>query len=339
MDFYALGLDAPLETTALHDPRTCTKQCCRMVPRTVVTPAGTRVRPPSLGCVPLSAMPPTPTTTTATTTLETDEALGPLETITQSISMEAAAVPFYTDPPDSPSTDDIYGDGADDMDESFAAAIASEETNSLTYHAAEEAREKATRLCVLAVHSTGVSQSDCVLQAVVKGFGDGGAPTVCYDSLWRIPHSVKISVKAFKIHGIHYRDLRASGEPPSREILTLMQLLKRLTDYGARLVIHNAKMTIRLLKQTAVQNGYASVWSFPFVHTCMTAPSRRILNMPAKANPKALAVPTERDVYRYLYKTPFDEEEPDATCISELARTCTVTRDNFVAGVARGWWS
>ena len=71
----------------------------------------------------------------------------------------------------------------------------------------------------------------------------------------------------------------------------------------------------------------------------MTAPSRRILNLPARANPKVLAVPTERDVYRHLYKKPFDEEDPDATCISELARTCTVTRDNFVAGVARGWWS
>ena len=85
------------------------------------------------------------------------------------------------------------------------------------------------------------------------------------------------------------------------------------------------------------------MWTFPFAHTCMTAPSRRILNLPAKANPKVLAVPTERDVYRHLYKTPFDEEEPDAACISELARTCTVTRDNFCGGVggggARGWWS
>jgi len=338
MGFYALGLDAPLEPTALlHDPRTCTKDCCRMVPRTVVTPAGTRVRPPSFGHVPLAAIPTIPTTTT--TTLEAHEALGPLETITQSILVDAAAVPFYTDPLDSPPTDDIYGDGVDDMDESFAAAIASEETNSLAYHAQEEARERATRLCVLAVHSTGVSQSDCVLQAVVKGFGDGGVPTVSYDVLWRIPPSTKISVKAFKLHGIHYRDLRASGDSPSREILTLMQLLKRLTDYGSRLAIHNAKTTIRLLKQTATQNGYGNMWTFPFAHTCMTAPSRRILNLPAKANPKVLAVPTERDVYRHLYKTPFDEEEPDAACISELARTCTVTRDNFVAGVARGWWS
>ena len=93
MGFYALGLDAPLEPTALlHDPRTCTKDCCRMVPRTVVTPAGTRVRPPSFGHVPLAAIPTIPTTTT--TTLEAHEALGPLETITQSILVDAAAVPF-----------------------------------------------------------------------------------------------------------------------------------------------------------------------------------------------------------------------------------------------------
>ena len=316
MDFYALGLGTPLATIsgiptdALHDPLTCSKDCCcesTKVPRTVVTPAGTRVRPPPLRSVPLLP-------------------------IAHSIPADAAA--FYADPLDSPQTD-IYADGIEDMDASFAAAIASEEACSVAY----EERERITRLCVLAVHSTGGSQSDCVLQAVVKGFGDGGVPTVCYDVLWRIPSSCKISVKSFKTHGIHYRDLRASGEPPSREILTLMQLLLRLTKGGARLVIHNAKTTVRLLKQTAAQTGHGSVWTFPFLPTCMTAPSRRILNLPDRANPKALAVPTERDVYRYLYKKPYDEEEPDASCISELARTCTVTRDNFVAGVGRGWWS
>jgi hypothetical protein len=333
MDFYALGLGTPIETSstnALHDPLTCTKNCCRMVPRTVVTPAGTRVCPPPLRSVPL-----VPIVPLSTTTLDAHEALGPFATTAQSIPADTAAVPFYADPLDSPQTDDIYADGVEDVDASFAAAIASEEACSVS----ETALEGVTRLCVLAVHSTGSSQSDCVLQAVVKGFGDGGVPTVCYDVLWRIPSSCKISVKSFKAHGIHYRDLRASGEPPSLEIVTLMQLLLRLTKGGARLVIHNAKTTVRLLKQTAAQNGHGSVWTFPFLPTCVTAPSRRILNLPGRANPKALAVPTERDVYRYLYKKPYDEEEPDASCISELARTCTVTRDNFVAGVGRGWWS
>ena len=306
MDFHALGLDATIETTALHDPLTCSEDCCQMVTRTVRTPAGTRV----------------PLVSIASTTLEAHKA--------QSIPADAGG-PFYADPLDSSSTDDIYGDDA-----SFAAAIAAEEACIV----ANEECEQVTRLCVLAVHSTGIKQDDCVLQAVLKGFGDGAIPTVCYDALWHIPPSCKISVKSFKAHGIHYRDLRAGGEPPNREILTLMQLLLRLANSGARLVIHNAKTTIRLLKQTAAQHGFGSQWTFPFQYTCMTTPSRRILNLPARGpNPKALAVPTERDVYRHLYKKPYDEEEPDATCISELARTCTVTRDNFVAGVGRGWWA
>lgn len=293
--FYTLGLDA-----TIHDPLTCSKDCCRAVTRTVRTPAGTHVRPLLL----------------ASTTLDA-----------QSFPANTAAVPFYDDTLDFHSTDYV----------SFAAAI--EAANEACVVANEEC-EQVTRLCVLAVHSTGIKQDDCVLQAVVKGFGDGALPTVCYDVLWHIPPSAKISVKSFKKHGVHYRDLRAGGEPPNREILTLMQLLLRLTNSGARLVIHNAKTTIRLLKQTAAQNGFGSQWSFPFQYTCISVPSRRILNLPAKGpNPKALAVPTERDVYRHLYKKPYDEEEPDATCISELARTCTVTRDNFVAGLGRGWWA
>lgn len=339
MSFDELGLSAPLEaliTTAakIHNPRTCMLECCAgMRIQTVVTPAGTRLRPPPLSCASLSGI------QTTGSLSATNETLEPLETIKMPVPSETRAVPFYMDVPDSPSsTVNLYEREDDTLEDAFATAIAEEEMKPVRSLAE---REQATCYCVLAVHSTGMAAHDCVLQCVVKGFDAEGNATVGYDRLWLLPYRVKITAKAFKRHGIHYRDLREAGEPPAEEIREVMQMMNRLVNvHGARLIIHNAKVAVRLLRQTAARHGiHEDVWQFPFNPTCVASRSRRIVNLPSKTNPKMLAIPTEREVYRHLFKKGFDEEEPDVACISELARTCTVTLQNFLAGAGRGWWS
>ena len=341
MSFDELGLGAPLEalTTAaatIHNPQTCTRDCCvGMRIQTVVTPAGTPVRPPPpLSCVPLSEV----RTTDALSAI--NKPLEPLETIKMPVPSETRAASFYMDVPDSPSSTVNLCEKEDDtLEDAFATTISEEAAQPVVRSLAE--REQATCYCVLAVHSTGMAAHDCVLQCVVKGFDAEGNATVGYDRLWLLPYRVKITAKAFKRHGIHYRDLREAGEPPAEEIREVMQMMNRLVNvHGARLIIHNAKVTVRLLRQTAARHGiHEDVWTFPFEPTCVASRSRRIVNLPSKTNPKMLAIPTEREVYRHLFKRVFDEEEPDVTCISELARTCTVTLQNFLAGAGRGWWA
>jgi hypothetical protein len=158
-----------------------------------------------------------------------------------------------------------------------------------------------------------------------------------YDRLWTIPEKVKITVKAYKLHRVHYRDLRASGMAPRQELVTILGVLGRLVVRGVPIIVHNAKPTLRLLEQTAAQNGRKG-WKFPFPCTDLATKSKRILNMPAKIDPSVLATPSEREVYAYLYKKQFDDEEDDAACMSDLGTTCKIVVLNYLAGVGRGWW-
>ena len=155
-----------------------------------------------------------------------------------------------------------------------------------------------------------------------------------YDRLWTIPKKTKITLKAFKFHKVHYRDLRASGAPPAQELTTILGVLGRLVARGVRIIVHNAKPTLRLLEQTAAQNGRKG-WKFPFLCTDLATKSKRILNMPAKINPIVLATPSEREVYAYLYKKQYDDEDDDITSITDLATTCKIVVLNYLAGIGR----
>ena len=66
--------------------------------------------------------------------------------------------------------------------------------------------------------------------------------------------------------------------------------------------------------------------------------SKRILNMPASIDPSMLATPSERDVFAYLYKKQYDDEEDDVSSLSDLGTTCKIVMLNYLAGVGRGWW-
>jgi hypothetical protein len=320
MSFYELGLDAPLEAIApIHDPLTCERECCRgMRIRSVTTPAGTRVRPP-LSCVPLKADP---------TLLEAVEELDRTDTL---------PIESY----ESPDTDDLYDVDTGEVEYDYEAQRQEEEGARIEAERANiramQLREEATRLCVLGVNATGTTRNDSVLQCVIKCYTATGESIMGYDRLWTIPEKVKITVKAYKLHRVHYRDLRASGMAPRQELVTILGVLGRLVVRGVPIIVHNAKPTLRLLEQTAAQNGRKG-WKFPFPCTDLATKSKRILNMPAKIDPSVLATPSEREVYAYLYKKQFDDEEDDVACMSDLGTTCKIVVLNYLAGVGRGWW-
>ena len=319
MSFYELGLDAPLEATTIHDPRTCERECCLgMRVRSVTTPAGTRVRPPPLSCVPLRNDP---------AILKAVEELDRPDT-------PPAPIESY----DSPDTDDLYCEvPPEQIDDAEADAAVKKAAAEQANIRALQLREEATRLCVLGVHATGTTRNDSVLQCVIKCYNATGESIMGYDRLWTIPEKTKITLKAYKRHKVHYRDLRASGMPPRQELVTIMGVLSRLVARGVRIIVHNAKPTLRLLEQTAAQNGRKG-WKFPFPCTDLAIKSKRILNMPAKINPAVLATPSEREVYAYLHKRQFDDEDDDVTCMSDLGTTCKIVVLNYLAGVGRGWW-
>jgi len=316
MAFYALGLDAPLEAV-IHDPRTCARECCRyMRIRSVTTPAGTPVRPPPLSCAPLKD----PKLLEAVEELDRPDTPPPIESY------------------ESPDTDDLYDTNTRDYDyEAHAEYMVKKEAEQANIRALQ-LREEATRLCVLGVNATGTTRNDSVLQCVIKCYTATGEGVMGYDRLWTIPEKTKITVKAFKLHKVHYRDLRATGMPPGQELVTILGVLGRLVRRGVRIIVHNAKPTLRLLEQTAAQNGRRG-WKFPFPCTDLATTSKRILNMPAKITSNAvLATPSERDVYAYLYKKQYDDEDDDVTSISDLGTTCKIVVLNYLAGVGRGWW-
>ena len=325
MSFYELGLDAPLEATTIHDPRTCERECCLgMRIRSVTTPAGTRTRPPSLSCIPLRN----------DATIIDPGLLEAVEELDRPNTPPALGEAY-----DSPDTDDLYCDvppeQIDDAEADAAVAKAAAEEANIR---ALQLREEATRLCVLGVHSTGTTRNDSVLQCVIKCYTAIGESIMGYDRLWTIPEKTKITVKAYKLHKVHYRDLRASGMPPAQELTTILGVLGRLVARGVRIIVHNAKPTLRLLEQTAAQNGRRG-WKFPFLCTDLAGISKRILNIPSKSNPSAvLATPSEREVYAYLHKRQFDDEDDDVTCMSDLGTTCKIVVLNYLAGVGRGWW-
>lgn len=307
MSFYELGLDAPLEAV-IHDPRTCARECCRyMQIRSVTTPAGTPVNDPKL--------------------LEAVEELDRPDTPPPIESYES-----------SPDTDDLYDENMGDYDYvAHVEEMAKKEAEQANIRAMQM-REEATRLCVLGVNATGTTRNDSVLQCVIKCYSEKGESIMGYDRLWTIPEKTKITVKAFKVHKVHYRDLRVSGMPPGQELVTILGVLGRLVARGVRIIVHNAKPTLRLLEQTAAQNGRRG-WRFPFACTDLATKSKRILNMPAKLTSNAvLATPSERDVYAYLYKKQYDDEDDDVTSITDLGTTCKIVVLNYLAGVGRGWW-
>ena len=198
------------------------------------------------------------------------------------------------------------------------------------------AHEAATRIAVLAVYATSATATGTVIQACLKCYDENGKSVVLgYDRLWGIDEGTKISLKAYKEHKIDYKTLRAWGLPAKAELATLAGMLRRLVERDVRIVSHDAKTTLRLLAQTAVQQGLPERWIEPFPIRCLGTKARRNMNSTDSANPKVLATPTEHELYRHLCKRAWVDSGND---LPGLARTCGVTAQNYVEGQKRGWW-
>ena len=191
---------------------------------------------------------------------------------------------------------------------------------------------------VLDTETTGFGCKDVVLQMAFGIFDVDGRLLSSYNRIWSLPPRVTISKRAFKVHKISYRRLRREGLEAAPQMRAVRSVLAQLQERGLPIVAHNASFDARLLRQTAVAHGLVGDGEWPLGAGdlfCTMKRSRKILNLPAKANPKLTKPPSNTELYRHLYKRrPGDAVGP----LHDAINDCKLTALCFAAAQKRGWW-
>jgi len=157
---------------------------------------------------------------------------------------------------------------------------------------------------VLDTETTGFTKKDVVLQFALGVFNEEGKLLSCYNRIWNLPPRVSIAKRAFKVHKISYSRLRREGLAAAGQMRLVQAVLSRLQERGLPVVAHNGTFDVRLLQQTADAHGLGRLdWHLPASDVfCTMKRSRKILNLPSKANPKRTKAPSNAELYRHLYK-------------------------------------
>lgn len=191
---------------------------------------------------------------------------------------------------------------------------------------------------VLDTETTGFGCKDVVLQFAFGIFDVDGRMLSSYNRIWSLPPRVTISKRAFKVHKISYRRLRREGLEAADQMRAVRSVLAQLQRRGLPIVAHNASFDARLLRQTAIAHGLVgdAEWTLSASDLfCTMKRSRKILNLPAKANPKLTKPPSNTELYRHLYKRrPGDAVGP----LHDAINDCKLTALCFAAAQKRGWW-
>ena len=189
--------------------------------------------------------------------------------------------------------------------------------------------------CAFAVfdtETTGLSGSDLVLQCALALFDHGGRMIQSYDRIWTLPSNVKISTRAYRVHKIGYKRIRAVGMTAAPQLRILQGQLRRLRERKVPIVAHNAAFDVRLLKQTADKHG-VSDWDLEKHHVLCTmqrAKPHAHLVSTKTGKPKA---PSNTELYRHLYKKP-----PEFGALHDALTDVKVSAACYVGGRDRGWW-
>ena len=190
---------------------------------------------------------------------------------------------------------------------------------------------------VLDTETTGFGISDVVVQMAFAVFDADGRMLSSYNRIWRLPPRVTISRRAFKVHKISYGRVRREGLETAQQMRAVQSVLAQLQERGLPIVAHNAVFDARLLQQTAAAHGLRGFeWTLVASDLfCTMKRSRKILNLPAKANPRHTKPPSNTELYRHLYKRrPGDAVGP----LHDAINDCKLTALCFAAGQKRGWW-
>ena len=197
--------------------------------------------------------------------------------------------------------------------------------------------EERASFVVLDTETTGFTKKDVVLQFALGVFDAEGKLLSCYNRIWNLPPRVSIAKRAFKVHKISYSRLRREGLAAAGQMRLVRAVISRLQERGLPVVAHNGTFDVRLLQQTADAHGLGRLdWHLPASDVfCTMQRSRKILNLPSKANPKRTKAPSNAELYRHLYKKrPGDVVGP----LHEAINDCKLTALCFAAGKKRGWW-
>ena len=154
---------------------------------------------------------------------------------------------------------------------------------------------------VLDTETTGFGISDVVVQMAFAVFDADGRMLSSYNRIWLLPPRVTISRRAFKVHKISYGRVRREGLETAQQMRAVQSVLAQLQERGLPIVAHNAVFDARLLQQTAAAHGLRGFeWTLVASDLfCTMKRSRKILNLPARANPRHTKPPSNTELYRH----------------------------------------
>ncbi len=201
--------------------------------------------------------------------------------------------------------------------------------------AAPEPELPAVERCAFAVLDTetsGLSATDVVIQLAVGLYDESGKALQFYDRLWKLPRGVRISKRAHAVHQIGYARLRAHGMDPAPQMRRVSQLLDRLRQRDVRIVAHNAKFDVRLLRQTATAHGVAE-WDLGDEDVFCTMRASRTSVGAVSRRTGRVKDPGNVELHRFLF-----QKAPQCGALHDALTDIKVTARCYVGGKARGWW-
>ena len=189
--------------------------------------------------------------------------------------------------------------------------------------AVHEPLSKAGEFVVFEVDSSGGLAKNEVVVRFSAALFERGTMTSVSSTLWRLPPARRIHRRATAKHGISTRDVENNGYAALDQLDIVDALLHDFKRRNVAVVSHDAKLTTRLLQQTAA--AHMADWKLPCRIVCLKTASRPILNIRGKS-PRAPRPPTPAELYRYLHK-----RLPPGVSSLKIAAA------NFAAARARGW--
>ena len=185
---------------------------------------------------------------------------------------------------------------------------------------------------VLDTETTGLSGMDVVLQCALALFDREGRMIQAYDRIWNLPSDVCITTRAYRVHKIGYKRIRAVGMRTEPQLRIVLKQLRRLRERKVPIIAHNSAFDVRMLRQTANKHGIND-WNIEKRDVyCTMLGAKPYTNYVSKKTGKPKA-PSNTELYKHLFK-----RAPEFGPLHDALVDVKVTAASYVGGRDRGWW-
>ena len=186
--------------------------------------------------------------------------------------------------------------------------------------------------CVFDTETSGLSASACAVQVAVGFFRADGSAMGYYNKLWQLPAGVHLSASSVNVHGITKRRLQQEGMDAFVEIRAVHRMFDTMKRRGKRIVAHNARFDVRILKQTARKHKFGG-WSIEAADVFCTMQNSKHRCGIVSQKTGRLKNPSNSELYQKL-----SGEAPQGA-LHDAIVDIKVTGRSFFLGSQRGWWS